>query len=91
MNLDYNLVLEIEIKCIFKNGIIKQEIIWQIKYWRWWQKEKQKCPQGFLTKKMETKANSKKKRKGRKGTWFIKEKVDESIWTLGLGNRIYLR
>lgn len=40
MNLGYNLVaLEIEIKCIFNNGIIKQEIIGQIKYWKWWQKK----------------------------------------------------
>lgn len=47
------MALEIEIKCILKNnGIIKQEIFWQTKYWRWCQKEKQKYLQGFLSEKM---------------------------------------
>lgn len=76
MNLGYNLVaLEIEIKCIFKNnGIIKQEIIWQIKYWRWWQKEKQKCLQGFLSEKMEKKQIVKRKGKVERAHGLLRKK-----------------
>lgn len=75
------MALEIEIKCILKNnGIIKQEIFWQTKYWRWWQKEKQKYLQGFLSEKMGAgkQAVKDRKGKGREGTWFTKEKEDDS-------------
>lgn len=85
------MALEIEIKCILKNNeIIKQEIIWQAKYWRWWQK--QKHLQIFLSEKMGVGRQTIKDRKGkgRKSTWFTKEKEDDWIRILGLENRTQL-